>query len=81
MRRERRNDEKPIQPLVQINDQNNLVEEEIDEEYVENPKYIHLLQEENKTMHLNKNDYEDSLDIKRPTLKNESNEEVFFSTQ
>jgi hypothetical protein len=35
MRRERRNEEQPIQPPVKTNNDNNLVEEVMDEEYVE----------------------------------------------
>jgi hypothetical protein len=34
MRRERRNEEQPIQPPVRPNNENNLVEEAMDEEYV-----------------------------------------------
>jgi hypothetical protein len=43
MRRERRNDEQPIQPLVRTNDQNNPIEQETDEGYIDNPEEIHLL--------------------------------------
>jgi hypothetical protein len=42
MRRERRNDEQPIHPPCPTNDQNNLVEEETDEGYIDNPEDIHL---------------------------------------
>jgi hypothetical protein len=73
MRREWRNEEKIIQPHVQTNDQNNLVEEEIDAGYVDNPKYWHLLHEGNNTMQLIQNDYEDSLNIKKQIPKSVSN--------
>jgi hypothetical protein len=43
MRRERINDEKPIQPHLHTNDQNNMVEEETNEGYIDNPEDIHLL--------------------------------------
>jgi hypothetical protein len=65
MRRERRNDEQPIQPPVRTNDENNMVEEETDEGYVDNLEEIHLLQEENNTMHLTQDDYEDSLNTRK----------------
>jgi hypothetical protein len=35
MRRERRNEEKPIKPLVKTKNDNKLLEEVMDEEYVE----------------------------------------------
>jgi hypothetical protein len=65
MRRERRNDEQPIQPLVKTNNENNLVEEVMDEEYVKYIEEVHLLQDENNSMHLTQNDYEDSLNPKK----------------
>jgi hypothetical protein len=43
MRRERRNEEQTIQPLVRNNNENNLIEEVMEEEFVENPEEIHLL--------------------------------------
>jgi hypothetical protein len=43
MRRERRNQEHPIHPLVKTNNDNCLVEELVDEEYVEYTEEIHLL--------------------------------------
>jgi hypothetical protein len=57
------------------------VEEETYEGYVDNPKYIHLLQEGNNTMHLTHDGYEDSLSIKKQIPKSGSNGEVFSSTQ
>jgi len=65
--RERRNDEHPIQPPVRNNDPNNLVKEEIDEEYIDNLEDIHILYGRNNTMHLTCNDYEDSLNISKKT--------------
>jgi hypothetical protein len=38
MRRERRNEEQPIQPPTRTNNENDLVEEEIDEGYVDDPE-------------------------------------------
>jgi hypothetical protein len=43
VRRERRNNEQPIHPPVLANEQNNMVKEEIDKGYINNPEQIHLL--------------------------------------
>jgi hypothetical protein len=69
MRRERRNEEQPIQPPVKTNNDNNLVEEVMDEEYVEYTEEVHLLQDENNAMHLTQNDYEYSLNPRKQILK------------
>jgi hypothetical protein len=44
MRKERRNGEQPSQPPERTNNDNNLVEEVIDEKYVDYPKEFHLLE-------------------------------------
>jgi hypothetical protein len=43
MRRERRSEERPIQPLIKTNNDNNFIEEVVDEGYDEYTKQIHLL--------------------------------------
>jgi hypothetical protein len=65
MRRERRNEEQPIQPLVKTNNDNNLIEDMMDEEYVDFQEEIHLLQDDNDVIHLTQNDYENSLNPRR----------------
>jgi len=47
MRRERRNEEQPIQPPVKTNNDNNLIEDVMGEEYVYFQEEIHLLQDGN----------------------------------
>jgi hypothetical protein len=46
---------------VRPKNENKLVEEEMDEEYVEHPEEIHMLQGENNSIHITKDDYEHSL--------------------
>jgi hypothetical protein len=57
MRRERRNEEQPIHPPVKTNNDKNIVEELVDEEYDEYTEEMHLLQDENDSIHLTQNDY------------------------
>jgi len=73
-----RNNEKTIQPPVWTNEHKNLVEEYIDEGYIDNIEEIHLFQEENNTMHLTLNDCEYSLNSRKENPKNEFDEEVLF---
>jgi len=76
MRRERKNEEQPIQPHVRTNNENNLVEEETYEGYVDNIEEIHMLQGEKNTMHLTQYDYEYSLNNRKQIPKNESSIKV-----
>jgi hypothetical protein len=50
---------------IKANNENNLVEEVLDEEYVEYIKEVQLLQEENNAMHLTQIEYDDSLNPKK----------------
>jgi len=70
MKRERRNEEQPIQPLVKTNNDNNLVEEVMDEEYIEYTEEVHLLKDENNAIHITQNDYESSLNPRKHIPKN-----------
>jgi hypothetical protein len=56
MGRERINDEQPIQPPVRVNNENNLIEEETNEGYVETPEEMCLLQGEHNTINLTQYD-------------------------
>jgi hypothetical protein len=69
LRRERRNEEQPIQPPIINNNDNNLIEDMVDEEYVDFQEEIHLLQDDNDAIHLTQNDYENSLNPKRQFQK------------
>jgi hypothetical protein len=80
-RRERINEEQPIHPPVKANNENNLVEEVLYEEYVEYIEKVHLLQEENNAMHMTETKYEDSLNLKKYILKSQSNQEFISFAQ
>jgi hypothetical protein len=71
MRRERRIEEKLIQPPIKTNNDNNLVEYVMNEEYVDYQDKIHLLQDENDSIHLIQNDYENFLNPRRQIPKSE----------
>jgi hypothetical protein len=60
---------------VRPNNKNNLVEEEMDDEYVKDLEEIHLLKGGNNSMHLAQYDYEYSLNCEKHIPKSESNKE------
>jgi hypothetical protein len=77
MRRERRIEEYPIQTLVKTNNDNNLIEDRMDEEYVYFQEKIQLLQDGNDFIHMTQNDYENSINPRTHILKSELSQEDF----
>ena len=77
MRRERRIEEYPIQTLVKTNNDNNLIEDKMNEEYFDFQEKIHLLQDGNDAIHLTQNDYENSINPRTHILKSELSQEDF----
>jgi hypothetical protein len=73
MRRERRNEQQPLHPPVKTNNDNNFIEEVVDEGYDEYTEEIHLLQDDNDSIHVTQNDYEGSLNPKKLGLDSQHN--------
>jgi hypothetical protein len=72
-RRERINEEQPIDSRVKNNNDNNSILKVVDERYDEYIEEIHLLQYDNDAIHLIENDYEESLNPNKLMHNNQPN--------
>ena len=58
LNRERRNEDHPIQPPIRPNDADHVIDFPPDEEFIEPPKWINWMNDDNQVIHLTQNGYE-----------------------
>jgi len=73
MIREIENEEQSIQPRIKANNDNNIVEEVVYEEYDKYTEEIHLIQYKNDSIHLTQICYEESLNLRKLGPSNHPN--------